>query len=356
MPFIPLSLSAVLSSISFSPHQVLSNDFGKSEQFTTLARALIFQITSALRYLHEHCGIAHRDVKPRNILITTEGLVKLIDFGIAWDKTFSPSSNLIWTEPEGSLCSHVCSGAYRAPETIFGARDYNPYAVDLWSLGVTCAEFFTALRFIPDDDSSEDSVSVDENSETEQNCLSPFINPPVSEFQRGVWVRDALFDADKGSIGLAWSIFKTRGTPDKSNWPKFHELPDASGVTFLDAKVTDLRRLLPNLPLPHSAQHANTEPENLSHFPPAIPSNCAFDFVWRLLVYPPEQRMKASDALRHPWICDDTILIPGGYHLTDDDSAYIRSTTRLDDTSLEDLLQALLCTPVNQHLPLEHEI
>lgn len=117
------------------------------------------------------------------------------------------------------LHRHLGRRAYRAPETIFGARDYNPYAVDLWSLGVTCAEFFTALRFIPDDDSSEDSASVDENSEIEQNCLSPFINPPVSEFQRGVWVRDPLFDADKGSIGLAWSIFKTRGTPDESTWP-----------------------------------------------------------------------------------------------------------------------------------------
>lgn len=137
---------------------------------------------------------------------------------------------------------------------------------------------------------------------------------------------------------------------------RFQELPDASGVTFFDAKAIDLQCLLPNLPLPHSTRHANTESESISHFPPAIPSNCALDFVWRLLVYPPEQRMKASDALKHPWICDNTILIPGGYHLTDDDSAYIRSTTHLDDASLEDLLQALLRTPANQHLPQGHEM
>ena len=49
---------------------------------------------------------------------------------------------------------------YRAPETIFGARDYNPYTVDLWSFGATIAEFFTPLRFIGDD---EEEVEHDED-------------------------------------------------------------------------------------------------------------------------------------------------------------------------------------------------
>jgi serine/threonine protein kinase len=40
---------------------------------------------------------------------------------------------------------------YRAPELLFGTRTYDPLAIDLWSLGATFAQFFTALRLSDDD-------------------------------------------------------------------------------------------------------------------------------------------------------------------------------------------------------------
>jgi serine/threonine protein kinase len=48
------------------------------------------QIVAALEYSHER-GIMHRDLKPANILITTEGVVKLLDFGLA--KAFSTQAD-----------------------------------------------------------------------------------------------------------------------------------------------------------------------------------------------------------------------------------------------------------------------
>ena len=48
----------------------------------TDAKKIIKQSLYALKHLHDH-KIAHRDLKPENILFTTEGDIKLIDFGIS---------------------------------------------------------------------------------------------------------------------------------------------------------------------------------------------------------------------------------------------------------------------------------
>ncbi len=88
---------------------------------------------------------------------------------------------------------------YRAPELLFGARTYDPYAVDMWSLGCTFAEFFTPL--LPEDDEDEDYY------------------PPELCDANPTLVRKALFDGTRGEIGLAWSIFKILGTPTEDSWP-----------------------------------------------------------------------------------------------------------------------------------------
>lgn len=76
-----------------------------------MGRSLIYQIASALSYLHDASrAIAHRDIKPRNVLITAHGCVKLIDFGIAWQEEVSTLEDALWPEPRNGLCSQICSG------------------------------------------------------------------------------------------------------------------------------------------------------------------------------------------------------------------------------------------------------
>jgi serine/threonine protein kinase len=100
---------------------------------------------------------------------------------------------------------------YRAPELLFGPRSYDPFATDLWSLGATFAEFFTSLRL--DGDNRNES-----GSDGNEEGFGPFISPRSTHMGE-LWIRDTLFDSERGELGLAWSIFKIFGTPTEDNWP-----------------------------------------------------------------------------------------------------------------------------------------
>jgi serine/threonine protein kinase len=111
---------------------------------------------------------------------------------------------------------------YRAPELLFGTRTYDPLAIDLWSLGATFAQFFTALRSAErgNDDGDEDT-EFDTDLEI---APTPFIVPKHLRISNpgAQWTRDSLFNGERGEIGLAWSIFKIFGTPTAESWPVSH--------------------------------------------------------------------------------------------------------------------------------------
>lgn len=76
-------------------------------------RQITWQILQGIAYCHR-LGCVHRDVKPENILITSEGVVKLCDFGFA--RMLSPGEN--YTE-------YVATRWYRAPELLVNIRMHN---------------------------------------------------------------------------------------------------------------------------------------------------------------------------------------------------------------------------------------
>ena len=93
------------------------------------------QVLGALSYAHQH-HVIHRDIKPANMMLTPQGTIKLMDFGIA--RTDDESSKL--TAPGSTLGSM----SYMSPEQIKGeATDERS---DLYSLGISLYEMVTGEK------------------------------------------------------------------------------------------------------------------------------------------------------------------------------------------------------------------
>ncbi|KAF8641182.1 hypothetical protein AX17_000817 [Amanita inopinata Kibby_2008] len=352
MPYIPISFDRVLDSPSFSPHPFPSTPslpasnahLGHdtlARRFSILAKSIMYQIVSATAYLHDDSrGIAHRDIKPRNVLLTEDGCVRLIDFGIAWKSGESEETQRgdLWPERSDQMCAAVSTGPYRAPELLFSPKSYNAFATDLWSLGATFAEFFTSLELIPTSDDQEEEGYAEAPQE-EDNSHLPFIAPySVQTRPDARWFRTSLFNGRRGELGLIWSIFKVFGTPTDETWPGFKELTSTRSVVFRDVPPVPLISHLPNLPPPiHEANGALDSPS------PRNSSKYALDLVSRLLVYPPEKRLKAQEALSHPWFTttDTPLLLPPNYPLQDD-SLETHITAEWRGKSLGKVIQEIL--------------
>ncbi|KAG0421249.1 hypothetical protein HPB47_002859 [Ixodes persulcatus] len=102
----------------------------------SLTKRIVYQTLQAINFCHMHNCI-HRDVKPENILLTKDGVVKLCDFGFA--RTLSPGEN---------YTDYVATRWYRAPELLVGDTQYGP-AVDVWAVGCVAAELMRGEALWP---------------------------------------------------------------------------------------------------------------------------------------------------------------------------------------------------------------
>ncbi|KFZ13620.1 hypothetical protein V501_03611 [Pseudogymnoascus sp. VKM F-4519 (FW-2642)] len=159
---------------------------------------LLHDLFAGLAHLHDR-NIIHRDIKPSNLLLTPNRLV-IADFGTAWHPKLSTD------EPRNQKCLDVGTGAYRAPETLFGDRKYGT-ELDMWGAGCVMAE-----------------------------CLR---EPHTPLFEsRGA-------HEDGNQLGLILSIFKTLGTPDPSTWPSATKLPTPPFEMYATFPAVPWKTLIP---------------------------------------------------------------------------------------------------------------
>lgn len=144
-------LNLVMNYVSDNLNRVIRNYVHEKEPFPLfLMKLYTFQVARALNYVHS-MKIAHRDIKPQNILIDpSTNKVYLCDFG---------SAKVL--HDDGSNVLYICSRYYRAPELIMDIRKYTE-SVDIWSFGCVLAEMIKGKPFLQGDTTNLQLVKIGE--------------------------------------------------------------------------------------------------------------------------------------------------------------------------------------------------
>jgi len=178
------------------------------------------QIANALGRAHDR-GIIHRDLKSSNVVVTSEGLVKVLDFGLAKhvaSAIFEGSTRSFQTGPDASMVSGTLP--YMAPEILRG--EGADYRSDLWALGVVLYEAASGRLPFEGRTSFEISSSIMREMPkplgppvlpalwaTIQRCLA---KEPMQRYQRASEVQAAL-EAVQSAVVISTDAAADRGGP-----------------------------------------------------------------------------------------------------------------------------------------------
>ncbi|CAH8470528.1 unnamed protein product [Schistosoma mattheei] len=149
------------------------------------SKCYMLMILRGVEVMHAN-GIMHRDLKPANLLISSEGVLKIADFGLA--RVFENNNERLYSH-------QVATRWYRAPELLYGAKKYTN-SVDLWAIGCIFGELLNSSPMFP----------------------------------------------GENDIEQLWFVVRVLGTPNEDIWPEVKELPDYNKISFNLCETIRLRK------------------------------------------------------------------------------------------------------------------
>ena len=186
----PKKLTLVFEYVEQDLKKLIDSTNGKGLDMK-LVKSLLYQLLKGVDYIHKN-KVLHRDLKPQNLLISKDNIVKIGDFGLARG----------YGIPVKNYTHEVVTLWYRPPDVLLGNKAYGT-TVDIWSIGCIFAEMVSGKPLFPG------------NSESDQ----------------------------------LKQIFKIKGTPSEKYAPSLKEFSEwgVGENNFENCQEQDFHKLFPNL-------------------------------------------------------------------------------------------------------------